>query len=506
MKIAVPYVRFSSSEQRHGSSLERQENLVSQWLARNPEYTRYTQRFEDLGLSGFHGHHVTEGAMGKLLDAIERGHIPPGSVVLVEALDRFSRLPPMTTLHILQRVVECGVTLVTLEDGQRYDDSCLLDHRLLFLAMKAQSAHDFSRRLSDLTRASYTQRATKAKAGEVIRRHNPFWLTSEGELLPEEASIVQQVFLAYSTGAPIRMIANQHTKYFKNRQSLKHALKSPAAIGHWQRERIVREGGKTTRKPGELILNVFAPVVPEELFYQVQKMLALSASVVPTVARRFPLAGLLSCGDCGANMVLLRGVAGTTDSVRCYRRMANTANCTNKKTMPVPVVGWLFYETMRPFAFNAYQRTKLPATQRERLKLEGKVEHLRQQQTRLRQIMVLDGMDADTEADYKGVVARRKLLEIELGDLPITSNVEQVGMVEFNNFLNSGAFVITNLLQLDGYRIICHADGRLIVNGSTDDTPPVSVQYLGYKRQRKHWAIQFSDGDVIEVDKGANIA
>ncbi len=504
MPIAVPYLRFSRVEQADGDSHRRQRDKVENWLARHPEYTEYEHTFEDLGLSGYDGLHVTEGALGRLLDAVEKGYVPSGSVVLVEALDRFSRLEPLDTLNRLKTIVQAGVHLVTLEDGQRFDDSSLQGHGLLYLAMKAQAAHDYSARLSNRITESYKGRAVAAKAGAPIKRRNPFWLTSEGKLNDKKA-VIEQAFLLFIGGTPLKSIHVQLSEHFKTRQSLKHALKNPAAIGHWQRVKVVKENGKNRQIPGELIQDVFEPAVTDEVFYQAQKLLNDLSEQAPTVARKFPLAGLLVCGECGANMVLLRaGENGKTDAVRCYKRMANSANCTNQKTVPVPVVGWFFSEVMRPHALRAYQRTKLPETQRQRIKLEGEIAHIEKQQASLWKLVEMDPENQNAQERYGELVSEKARLKTELASLPTTGDVEKVPVLEFQRFLSSGPFKVTNLLQLDGFRIICHRDGTIEENKSADDNPPQSVQYIGYSRKHKRWSIQYPDGDVISVDRHAN--
>lgn len=501
MPIAVPYVRFSSERQSYGSSLDRQETLIVNWLARHPEYNRYEQKYEDLGVSGSSGQHVEAGAMGKLLTAIEDGHFPAGTVVLVEAMDRFSRLEPMDTLNHLRSIVKAGIDLVTLDDGQRYDAKSLKGNSLLYLAMKAQAAHEFAVRLSDFTVGSYVDRAKEAKAGHSIKRRNPFWLTSEGELKDDGSpEVLEQVFTAVSNGVPLRALAAQYAQYFGNRQSLKHALRNPAAIGHWQRTVTVGVDGKKQRVLGELIKGVFKPAVTEELFYQVQKLLDDLADQPPTVARKFPLAGLLQCADCGANMVLLRqNSRQQTDTVRCYRRMQSNDKCTNQKTIPVPVVGWFYWETRKPHAFRAYQRTKLPENTRQRIKLEGQIDQLKQQQARLRQFVMMDASDKDAKEDYQNLVDQKKGLEQELESLPTVANTPMVSMLAFQRFLNSDPFAIANLLQLDGYRIICHRDGTLEVNRSADDNPAGKVKYVGYARKHKKWWVEYTHGDTMLV-------
>ncbi|NQD74400.1 recombinase family protein [Pseudomonas sp. CM27] len=500
MPIAVPYVRFSSERQSYGSSLDRQENLIVKWLAHHPEYSRYERKFEDLGVSGSSGKHVEAGAMGKLLKAIEDGHFPAGTVVLVEAMDRFSRLEPMDTLNNLRSIVQAGIDLVTLDDGQWYDAKSLKGNSLLYLAMKAQAAHEFAVRLSDFTVGSYVDRAKDAKDGKPIKRRNPFWLTSEGELKEVEAAAVEQVFTAFSNGVPLRALASQYAQYFGNRQSLKHALRNPAAIGHWQRTVTAEVDGKKKRVLGELIKNVFKPAVSEELFYQVQKLLDDLADQPPTVARKFPLAGLLQCADCGSNMVLLRqNSRQQTDAVRCYRRMQSNDKCTNQKTIPVPVVGWFYGETRKPHAFRAYQRTKLPENTRQRIKLEGQLDQLKQQQARMRKFVEMDEDDQDAWNDYQKLVDQRKGVDQELASLPVVGDTPVVSLFAFQRFLGGDPFAVANLLQQDGYRIICHRDGTLEVNRSADDNPAGKVKYVGYARKHKKWTIEYPEGGTVLV-------
>lgn len=71
MPSAIPYIRFSSDRQKHGSSIARQEVMISDWLKRHPDYDLSTLKFSDLGESGYHGDHIKEaGNFGKLLKAV----------------------------------------------------------------------------------------------------------------------------------------------------------------------------------------------------------------------------------------------------------------------------------------------------------------------------------------------------------------------------------------------------------------------------------------------------
>ncbi|TOA15962.1 recombinase, partial [Vibrio parahaemolyticus] len=88
------YIRFSSSIQQKGSSLERQQKLIDDYLKSRPELTLSNLQYQDLGLSGYKGKHL-ENDLGKLLEAIESKHIKEGDYILVEAMDRLGRLPEL---------------------------------------------------------------------------------------------------------------------------------------------------------------------------------------------------------------------------------------------------------------------------------------------------------------------------------------------------------------------------------------------------------------------------
>jgi hypothetical protein len=56
-------------------------------------------RFEDLGVSAFRGANAEAGRLADVLEAVRVGQVPRGSLLLVEALDRISRLNPETSLR-----------------------------------------------------------------------------------------------------------------------------------------------------------------------------------------------------------------------------------------------------------------------------------------------------------------------------------------------------------------------------------------------------------------------
>ena len=89
VKLAFSYRRFSSTQQRDGSSLERQlEMAVDVCSSMGWELVDLPP---DAGLSAFKGLNKIKGALGTFLRKVKAGEIPKGSVLIIENMDRFSR-------------------------------------------------------------------------------------------------------------------------------------------------------------------------------------------------------------------------------------------------------------------------------------------------------------------------------------------------------------------------------------------------------------------------------
>src|ERR1700690_1772088 len=119
MPKAYSYIRFSSTKQQRGDSLKRQTDLRDQYLLQHPDLELDTSLgLEDLGVSAYDKSNITKGALGAFLGHVEEGKIPRGSFLLVESLDRLSRIQPIDALPIFLGVINAGITIVTLFDNQ----------------------------------------------------------------------------------------------------------------------------------------------------------------------------------------------------------------------------------------------------------------------------------------------------------------------------------------------------------------------------------------------------
>lgn len=172
------YERVSSSKQaQRGSGLDRQADAAAAWCHKHRLKLDDTLRLADHGRSAYKGEHM-QGALGEFLRLAKAGELGDEPILLVEAIDRLSRLEPLDGLQdVLLALIRAGVRLITLEDGAEYSRSTLRDDasKLLVLTVKAQAAHEYSQRLSRRIIDSWEREREKLRSGA---------LTRSGTLLP----------------------------------------------------------------------------------------------------------------------------------------------------------------------------------------------------------------------------------------------------------------------------------------------------------------------------------
>ncbi|MFM7549932.1 MAG: recombinase family protein [Cyanobacteriota bacterium] len=166
------YERVSSVKQaQRGSGLDRQAEAAAAWCHAHRLELDETLTLSDSGRSAFKGEHLG-GALGEFLRLAEAGQLGEDPILLVEAIDRLSRLEPVDGLQeVLLALVRSGVRLITLEDGAEYSRATLRSDpsKLLVLTVKAQSAHEYSQRLSRRIIDSWERERAKLRSGTLTR-------------------------------------------------------------------------------------------------------------------------------------------------------------------------------------------------------------------------------------------------------------------------------------------------------------------------------------------------
>ena len=101
-RLCWSYARTSTTRQAREdrSGMERQQQALAAWLADHTEF-QLQEALVDPGLSASTGANRKRGALGRFIAAAQAGHVPPGSVLVVESLTRFSREGELEVLETL---------------------------------------------------------------------------------------------------------------------------------------------------------------------------------------------------------------------------------------------------------------------------------------------------------------------------------------------------------------------------------------------------------------------
>lgn len=318
---AFSYARFSSPEQLKGDSLRRQTQLSKSYAEKHGLILDDSVRMVDKGLSAFHGVHKTKGALGEFLKLVQEGQIPQGSVLLVENLDRLSREQVLDALNQFTSIIQAGIRIVTLQDGQEYCQESINENwaQLIISITYMARAHSESQLKSDRLKSAWKEKRNKAVEGEKkLTSRCPAWLRltedkTEFILIPEAAKAIELIYRKRLAGKGFRRIErelNDDPNVWKpdkigplktsgwRKSYITKILNTKAVIGHFQ----PRKQGQPI---GEPITDYFPPAIDPELFYQVQSIIQSNSKLNGNAGGRPDKANnlfvhLVKCGLCGS--------------------------------------------------------------------------------------------------------------------------------------------------------------------------------------------------------------
>lgn len=493
MNRAVSYTRFSSHRQHGGTSLDRQNEMIADWLERHPEYEIAETTYSDLAKSGYHGEHAAKGgSFGKLLDAVEAGKIAAGDVILVEAIDRTGRLPALQTLtEIIGPILRAGVAIWTLDDNTEYTAESLNGGLAYLLVSRIQAAHGYSKTLSRRVTASYDKRREQAREGKQIKRWTPVWLTTKGEVIERIAVHIKTTFELYVAGVgkasiAVRMRATGEPELAKaSGPGVEGWLRNKTAIGYWND-----------------IPGAYPPIIDQDLFFRAQQRGKEAKTTRPVKTAKNFLVGLVVCGHCGANYVM-QNKDGRPHSMRCRKRQAfKEAGCSNSKIIPKPVLDYLRLRTSFAAIQTAFQRQQLTTNQKRILEIEGQVEAVTKKISDLASAIQTVGLIPEVLSQLEARKIEREELHAELLVLERTeSPLDSIGAVSVeHDLLESDPVKLNALLRGVDYRITVYSDGRLVVNSPEETKPWI---YTGADGHKGLYRVEH-DGAVIEIPKQTN--
>lgn len=328
---AIIYIRWSTLEQTKGDSYTRQMNRCTAFCEANGYNVLET--VVDEGRSAYTGENIHTGNLGKLVERYARRELLESTVVVVEQLDRLTRLPALEVVGWLTRVFPTGIRFVTADRNAMVSKAAMEADQLSFMSLVFDSfrSHGESKRKSDLLLDSWHVRREAVAAG---RRRNitgvcPAWLrwdkdqeafvaiTDPDPSLNREA-IIKRIFDERDAGVGHAVIARKlnedqippwgvgkrkadgwHPSYIYK------ILHNPAVIGEFQ-PRSRRKGEVTGKNVGQLIPDYYPRLISPAQFERVSASKQVMNVGGSTKGRSNLLSGLVYCGKCSQRMVYLK--------------------------------------------------------------------------------------------------------------------------------------------------------------------------------------------------------
>ena len=337
--LAYSYVRFSSADQASGDSLRRQTEAAKRFAAANGLDLDEALTMQDLGRSAYAGHHVSEGALGGFLAACEAGLVPKGSVLIVEAVDRLTRLDHLEAITLIGRLVK-HVDLHVVQLGRTFTDEVARHDMGAFFTLVGAITlgHQESQQKSHRIGHAWEQKRKAAIAsGKKLTAKAPAWLkNSEAGFapIPGRVKIVREIFERFSAGDSQQEIT-QDLNARKipvwgrgvrwNRSYIFKILTSEATLG------VLKMGRKrktdTARTIVESVADYYPAIIEASLFAEAARRVKGGTKGRQTTQN--PLQGVLRCPHCSGSVGREWKGSGTRPKLVCsaVREGTGTPKC-----------------------------------------------------------------------------------------------------------------------------------------------------------------------------------
>ena len=280
---AYSYIRFSTPKQAQGDSYRRQLQQAMDYCAEH-NLQLDDKTIDDFGTSAFRGANMSEGALGRFVDAVKHGEIEQGSYLLVESVDRLSRQAVEEALEQFLAIVRAGIVIVTLSDKQVFRRGQVDFTKLIVSIVYMARANDESEMKSRRSRAAWSNGREQARKNNKVIANSrlPSWLTRDGEQIvpiPERVAIVNEMFEMAKSGCGYEQIAKvfleKGYKTFGKEADWRPAgiqavIKSESVIGVFHPHQI--KDGKRIPE-GDPIWGYYPAIVEPMLFNEVKHLI-----------------------------------------------------------------------------------------------------------------------------------------------------------------------------------------------------------------------------------------
>jgi len=248
------------------------------------------------------------------LKAVKDGKIPVGAYLLIENIDRLSRLTPLEAFDIFSNIIKAGINIVTLDDKILYNrDTLELNIGNLYLALGSMHRGHNESKTKSLRISAAWENKRKSAGSVKLTAKCPGWLSLDPDkknftIIHDKAEAVKLVYEYALSGYGASLIAKKFNEMgvasLANKgwyiTTVHKLLANPAVIGeYWP-----YFGGKQRTKTGEVIRDYYPAIIDQKIYRAVQQIKLKRTKEAGRKGHNFSnlFTSLCRCGYCGANM------------------------------------------------------------------------------------------------------------------------------------------------------------------------------------------------------------
>jgi DNA invertase Pin-like site-specific DNA recombinase len=208
----IPYSRFSGKRQEAGDSQRRQDELAEAAAKAEGVDLDRTINLRDKGVSAFRGRNWKRGDLGKFLDLVDAGVIAKGTALIVEQVNRLSRMPWMQQVELWKEILSRGIVIRTCVPPARYTQANMNELAVgCPVVIYMMLAHLDSQQKSEWVSEAWGQKKQHAASEKKTPhgRHCPEWVkpvtkphprdpervvTVAYEIIPERKALIEKIY------------------------------------------------------------------------------------------------------------------------------------------------------------------------------------------------------------------------------------------------------------------------------------------------------------------------
>lgn len=352
---AISYRRFSSPKQARGDSQRRQNDLAEDYCQRNS--LKLLDTYLDAGLSAFRGEHLSDkGALSALVAEAKAGRFPPSTILIVESLDRLSRLDMSAAVRLFLDILDTGLVILPLIEGEHLFTKEKVDSdpvSLIYAIVILSRANNQSRVFQERAQKSWQAKRKRAREHKIpLTTQCPPWLRVVGKgntrrfvINRERAAIVEQICRLGVAGLGqaqiIRHLNVRGIPPFSRapkwrRGMVPQLFKTRAVLGVYQPFIYITENGKRRRIPApeDPIQDYYPAIISQSLYDEYMHSLRVR-NTHPAKPNGIPTTNLVSrmgrCASCGDSLEMGTQSRGF-DYLVCVS--GKQRECTNRRGFP----------------------------------------------------------------------------------------------------------------------------------------------------------------------------